>query len=198
MPAVEKRRVASDPRSGRDHVQALPSTVDWAVDGRCSVACVAAELRMLQIALSDAEDAITRVLDMLDRAAVGDLPARVPRASERTSPPSRSEPIAGVAATHELAGRLLAALRNVGVPGASGRPHPPAPRPGAVELLTDREAEVLEYLSVRFSNKEIAERLSISPHTVKRHTITLYQKLGVQGRRQAVARARMLGLLPSR
>jgi ATP/maltotriose-dependent transcriptional regulator MalT len=56
---------------------------------------------------------------------------------------------------------------------------------------------VLGDLSARLSNKEIAERLSISPHTVKRHTNSLYQKLGVQGRRQAVARARMLGLLPS-
>jgi ATP/maltotriose-dependent transcriptional regulator MalT len=157
---------------------------------------VAAELRKLQIALSDAEDAITRVLDMLDRAAVGDSHARVPLPGERTSPPSLSEPTAGAAATQELAGRLLAALRKLDVSGASGPPHTTPPRPGAVALLTDREAEVLEDLSARLSNKEIAERLSISPHTVKRHTISLYQKLDVQGRRQAVARARMLGLLP--
>jgi ATP/maltotriose-dependent transcriptional regulator MalT len=191
------RRVASDPRAGHENVQALQSTIDRAADGRCACARVAAELRMLQIALSDAEDAIARVLDLLHHAAVGDPPAREPLSRERTSPPSRSEPTADVAATHELAGRLRAALRNVDPAGASDPPHPPAPRHGVAELLTDREAEVLEDLSARLSNKEIAERLSISPHTVKRHTISLYQKLGVQGRREAVARARMLGLLPS-
>ena len=61
--------------------------------------------------------------------------------------------------------------------------------------LTGREAEVLELLAVRRSNKEIAEALTIAPATVKKHTVTLFDKLGVNGRREAVATARTLGYL---
>jgi LuxR family maltose regulon positive regulatory protein len=61
--------------------------------------------------------------------------------------------------------------------------------------LTERELDVLELLSRRRSNKEIAQALSISVVTVKRHTVSLYGKLSVPGRHQAVARARALGLL---
>jgi len=67
-----------------------------------------------------------------------------------------------------------------------------------IEPLTERELEVLGLLAQRLSNKEIAHELSISPMTVKRHTINIYQKLLVQSRREAVATASALGiLLPS-
>lgn len=66
---------------------------------------------------------------------------------------------------------------------------------GLVEPLTDREMEVLSLLAGRYSNKEIAAELSISPMTVKRHTINIYQKLYVQGRREAVEVARTYGIL---
>jgi LuxR family maltose regulon positive regulatory protein len=63
------------------------------------------------------------------------------------------------------------------------------------EPLTDRELEVLELLAHRFSNKEIAAQLIISPLTVKKHAINIYQKLQVQNRRQAVSKALALGLV---
>lgn len=63
------------------------------------------------------------------------------------------------------------------------------------EPLTDRESEILSLLDQRLSNKEIAQTLIISQHTVKKHASNIYQKLGVHGRRQAVAQARQLGLL---
>jgi LuxR family maltose regulon positive regulatory protein len=66
-----------------------------------------------------------------------------------------------------------------------------------MEPLTDREAEILELLTKRYSNKEIAAELVISPATVKGHTINLYQKLSVHNRRDAVSAARALGLIPS-
>jgi ATP/maltotriose-dependent transcriptional regulator MalT len=44
------------------------------------------------------------------------------------------------------------------------------------------------------SNKEISEKIFISPETVKRHTINIYQKLSVNSRRQTVDRARDLGI----
>jgi len=54
--------------------------------------------------------------------------------------------------------------------------------------LSNRELDVLELLSQRLSNKEIAERLHVSSETVKKHTRNLYQKLDVHGRREAVAK----------
>jgi LuxR family maltose regulon positive regulatory protein len=63
------------------------------------------------------------------------------------------------------------------------------------EPLSRRELEILALLGARDSNKEIAARLFISPGTVKRHTVSIYRKLDVDGRRQAVARATELGLL---
>jgi len=63
--------------------------------------------------------------------------------------------------------------------------------------LSNRELDVLLLLGERLTNKEIAERLCISPITVKTHTANIYRKLKVKSRRQAVARAVKLGLLPS-
>jgi LuxR family maltose regulon positive regulatory protein len=64
--------------------------------------------------------------------------------------------------------------------------------------LTDRESDILRLLAERYSNKEISRELTIAPATVKKHTVTLYQKLNVHGRRQAVAKARVLGYLRER
>ena len=72
------------------------------------------------------------------------------------------------------------------------------PAPGAVthvDDLTNREVDVLELLQRRLSNKEIASQLGISPGTVKMHTLNIYRKLGVGGRRQAVAVAIERGLI---
>jgi LuxR family maltose regulon positive regulatory protein len=64
------------------------------------------------------------------------------------------------------------------------------------EMMTNREMDVLLLLAERKTNKEIARELGISPETVKRHTVNLYQKLDVHNRRQAVVRAQQLGILP--
>ncbi len=64
-----------------------------------------------------------------------------------------------------------------------------------IEPLTDRELEILMLLAQRLSNKEIAQELFISPLTVKRHNINIFQKLNANNRREAVAVASNLGLV---
>jgi LuxR family transcriptional regulator, maltose regulon positive regulatory protein len=70
----------------------------------------------------------------------------------------------------------------------------PAPPPLA-EPLTEREFTLLKYLPSMLSNQEIGSDLYISVNTVKAHLKALYRKLGVSSRREAVHRARSLGLL---
>lgn len=69
------------------------------------------------------------------------------------------------------------------------------PANSLIEPLTNREREVIILLGRRLSNKEIAQRLFITESTVKRHTINIYQKMGVSGRRAAVEAAVELGIL---
>ncbi len=63
------------------------------------------------------------------------------------------------------------------------------------EILSNREIDVLILLAERLTDKEIAERLVLSPVTIKKHTQRIYRKLGVDNRRAAVAQARQLGLI---
>lgn len=73
--------------------------------------------------------------------------------------------------------------------------HGEKPAQPLVEPLSERELEVLGWLNAGASNPEIAKRLVIATGTVKRHTLSIYQKLGVNSRTQAIARARELNLL---
>jgi DNA-binding NarL/FixJ family response regulator len=62
--------------------------------------------------------------------------------------------------------------------------------------ITLREQDVLALLAAGKSNKEIAQNLGVSPNTVKTQIASLYQKLEVQRRTQAVQKARELALIP--
>ena len=63
------------------------------------------------------------------------------------------------------------------------------------EPLTSREHEVLELLGRGLSNKLIAQELYISEHTVKFHVSSLYTKLGVNSRAEAVSQGARHGLI---
>jgi LuxR family maltose regulon positive regulatory protein len=61
--------------------------------------------------------------------------------------------------------------------------------------LTHRELDVLVLLSRRLSNKEIADKLFIAPTTVKGHLQNIYQKLDVSKRREAIEKAKKIGII---
>lgn len=63
------------------------------------------------------------------------------------------------------------------------------------EALTAREQDVLELLAHGLGNRDIAERLGISDHTVKFHLSAIFGKLGAATRTDAVRRGLSLGLI---
>ncbi|MGH3371779.1 MAG: response regulator transcription factor, partial [Nocardioidaceae bacterium] len=75
--------------------------------------------------------------------------------------------------------RLATARRQLG----AHRRHP------AIGELSERELAVLRLLSTRLSQREIAAELYVSVNTVKTHTKSLFRKLGVSSRAEAVAKA---------
>lgn len=72
---------------------------------------------------------------------------------------------------------------------------PSAPDEEPLEKLTEREEEILKLLAVGLSNKEIAQRLSLSEGTVKNHISAILAKLHANDRTQAVLTALKRGLV---
>lgn len=71
------------------------------------------------------------------------------------------------------------------------------PQPQAAALLTQRETEILDLLARGYMYAEIASLSAISLHTVQGHVKSIYGKLAVRSRGEAVFEASRLGLLPS-
>jgi ATP/maltotriose-dependent transcriptional regulator MalT len=72
---------------------------------------------------------------------------------------------------------------------------PSTPSQPLVAPLTNRELDILGLLAQRLSDKEIADKLFISTTTVKGHLQNIYGKLEVNKRREAVEKAKALGIL---
>jgi two-component system response regulator DesR len=103
---------------------------------------------------------------------------------------ARAAGASGFVSKDQPAAEVAAAVRAVGR-GATVF----APRGGrGAALLTERERRVLRLMAMGNTNREIAERLHLSPHTVKEHTSALYRKLEARNRAEAVQRAERLGL----
>ena len=78
------------------------------------------------------------------------------------------------------------------------RPDPHRTPPAALEVLTDREREVLALVARGLSNGEIATELFISPATAKTHVSRMMMKLGARDRAQLVVTAYETGLVRPR
>lgn len=71
---------------------------------------------------------------------------------------------------------------------------PQAPKRHAFPELTEREREVLALIAAGLTNTAIAEKLYLSPKTVRNHVSTIYNKLQVSSRGEAIAKARDAGI----
>jgi DNA-binding NarL/FixJ family response regulator len=108
--------------------------------------------------------------------------------------------IARTASTDQIVGAVLAVAAGLVVrqPVAGESPAQPLRRPldeRTVQPLTGREIEILGLLAEGLGNKAIAGRLGISEHTVKSHLTSVFAKLDVSTRAEAVASAARLGLI---
>ncbi|MFJ3502590.1 MULTISPECIES: response regulator [unclassified Streptomyces] len=95
-----------------------------------------------------------------------------------------------------LAPRLLTRLISRHVTAPDRRAAPPVP--SGAEGLTPREREVWRLIAGGSDNTEIADRLGVSPSTVKNHITALFAKLRVRDRAQAVIAAYETGLVTAR
>jgi LuxR family maltose regulon positive regulatory protein len=93
----------------------------------------------------------------------------------------------------DYVGRLLAAFE-AGKRDGEGKPALP-PASSLIEPLSQRESEILKLIAQGLSNREIGERLFLALDTIKGHNRKIFDKLQVQSRTEAIARARELGLL---
>ena len=90
--------------------------------------------------------------------------------------------------------KLISAFEASGSETTAAKPYTPSAQP-LVEPLSEREMDVLQLLSTGLSNPQIAEELTIAVSTVRSHCKSIYGKLNVHKRWDAVHRAQELGLL---
>ena len=120
----------------------------------------------------------TRVLIMADSRG---MPSRAARAAGASGLVPKDWPAQDIANAARMVGLGITVFA------------PDAGSDGAT--LSERERQVLEMMAAGSTNREIAERLFLSPHTVKDHTSALYRKIGARNRAQAILRAQRLGIL---
>jgi DNA-binding NarL/FixJ family response regulator len=152
--------------------------VDINLPGKSGIECVAAlkaalpKLQMLMLTTYDNSDAI---FDSLRAGADGYL-------LKRTRGP---ELITAIKEVHEGGSPMSASIARKVVTYFQ------APRPSSnpeLETLTPREQEILKHLADGLHYKEIADQLGISTSTVRAHLHTIYGKLHVQSRTEAVVK----------
>jgi DNA-binding CsgD family transcriptional regulator len=172
-----------------------------------AVAPAAGVPRRLRVAVVAADPATTRRLALL-AAGVGHQLVASTDAADAVLTDGSAEAASGMPAVAlgamegDFAGllpaeappaQLDAALRAVAAGLVVRVPAPPQVRFGplpedASPVLTPREIEVLTAIALGLSNKGVARRLGISPHTVKFHLDQLFRKLGAGCRAEAVAK----------
>jgi LuxR family maltose regulon positive regulatory protein len=154
------------------------------------------EAFLLQALAYYAQGDLRQALAVLERALVLAEPAGYVRLIVE-----EGEPMATLlrhAATHGIATEYVARLLTAFEPSARCQDAPDVtalPTQPLIEPLTERELDVLRLLKTHLSSTQIADELYIAPSTVRSHTKSIYGKLNVHSRSDAVQRAEELGLL---
>jgi DNA-binding NarL/FixJ family response regulator len=156
--------------------KAAPEVVlmDINLPNRSGIECTARLKELLpsvQVVMITVYDDSEKVFHALRAGASGYILKRA--APERILQAIREVHAGGVPMSSEIARKVLSAFRQ------------PAPAPAEAENLSRREHEILELLAQGCSNKEIADKLSISIETVTWHLRHIYGKLHVRSRTQA-------------
>ncbi|MCU1615942.1 MAG: DNA-binding response regulator [Frankiales bacterium] len=146
-----------------------------------------AELRDVRIIVLTTFEADEYVLGALRAGASGFLGKSVEPEEllEAIRVVARGDALLSPRATRSLIARFLAQPRD-GTPDL---------RPDSLEVLTDREREIVAVVALGLSNQDIATRLFLSPLTVKTHVNRAMSKLGVRDRAQLVVIAYQTGLV---
>jgi two-component system response regulator DesR len=131
------------------------------------------------------------VCDSIRRASASTRVLLISGAGRMSPAAARAAGASGFVSKDWEAREVAKAVRMVGLGMTVFEPVAEQPAP----LLTEREREVLDLIAAGSTNREIAQRLFLSPHTVKEHTSVLYRKLRARNRAEAVQRAQRMGLL---
>jgi len=139
---------------------------------------------------------------VLHRRDMAQIPIDVPRSLAQELPRGRLVLLDGAQPTLFTGdpGAVVAMLADFFCDGIepAGEPLPAGPATGQPtpppDSLSRREQEVLRLLAAGESNRQIARRLGLSPHTIERHVANLYRKIGARGRADATAYALRSGL----
>jgi two-component system response regulator DesR len=167
---------------------------------RCMAARTGAEaLRMLSglradVALVDlflAGESGADVCDSIRKASPSTRVLLISGAGRMSPAAARAAGASGFISKDWDAREVARAVRMVGSGMTVFEPTSEQPTP----MLSEREREVLDLIAAGSTNREIAEQLYLSPHTVKEHTSAVYRKLQARNRAEAVQRAQRIGLL---
>ena len=177
-------RISLAKHEKNEAAEGLRALYETACQQGCGVGMV--EVRALQALAADTPDDALRFLqDALKKAQPeGMLRTFVDKGEPMKALLERLRPQGGESKPYILA--ILAAF------GGTGRP---SKSQSLVEPMSERELQILRLLADGLSNREIAERLVISIGTTKSHVHHVLEKMGVDSRMQAVAKARELALL---
>ncbi|UQR63168.1 LuxR C-terminal-related transcriptional regulator [Bradyrhizobium sp. C-145] len=166
-----------------------------AMQHRQFLICIAIRLSAVQLNAGKVAEALARFRRVLAACAVADLYQTVLDEGPIISELIRATQEAGTVKNDLVpyVNRLVAGLQRAG----QVRSTPTAGTP-ILDTLSPRETGILRLIADGLSNKEIARSLEIGPETVKSHLKSVFNKLGVERRAQAVSRAQTLGLVTTR
>jgi DNA-binding NarL/FixJ family response regulator len=178
-----KLRVLASYRSGEEALRGIPAElpdvvlVDIKLPGMSGIECVAAlkaRLPALQVVILTTYDEADLIFDSLRAGASGYLlKKRVPEELVRAVEEAHA---GGAPMSMQIARKVVTFFQDGGRARAD------------LESLTPREAEIVRLLAQGRFDKEIADALAISVHTVRAHLRHIYEKLHVQSRTEAVVK----------